>query len=142
MLKFGKLLKPMLNIMCNSYYYHYPYLHVNSDAAKSDKASEDITVYTALGSSATLTMNFYINPVNNYPVHWYMGDSVIQDTTVRNTVIGTHVQTTYTIFKVTHWELGNYKVQVTNWAIHGEHREVTFNLKLALRGENYGSIYC
>ena len=53
-----------------------------------------------------------------------------------------HVQTTYFIKDVTKEHLGNYNVQVINWAIFGEPNEVTFNVVLELRGEKVKPCEC
>ena len=94
-----------------------------------------MTVYTALGSDAVLTVKFQMNPVSNFTVYWSLGGEGIKNSNVKDTVNEEHVETTYFIRKVTNQHLGNYTVHVTNWAIASEHNEVTFNVILKLRGK-------
>ena len=106
-----------------------------SDSAKSDNKPEDMTVYTVLESAVNLTVKFCMNPVSNYDIYWTKGGLVLQDTNVRNTEKEKHIQTTYFISNVTDNQLGNYRVQVINWAIKNEPNEVIFNVTLKLRGK-------
>ena len=108
--------------------------HLISDKAKSENTPEEKTIYAILESTANLAVKFRMNPVSNCTVHWSMGDSVLQDTNIRNTVKGEHVQTTYSISNVTQEYLGKYTVRVINWAITGGNNEATFNIILALTG--------
>ena len=105
-----------------------------SDAAKLENP-QDLTVYTALESAAILTVKFHMNPVTNYTVYWYKGGSSLDDTNIRDKVKGKHIQTSYFVTYVKNKHLGNYTVQVINWAIASEHNEVTFNVILKLRGK-------
>ena len=95
-----------------------------------------MTVYAALESSANLTVEFRMNPVNNYKVTWSMGNSELQDTYVRDTVKEEFVQTTYSISDINKQQLGNYNVRVINRAIKGEPNEARFTVVLELRGES------
>ena len=106
-----------------------------SDVAKSENRPEDMTVYVDLESTAILNAKFRMNPVSNYTVYWFMGNSELQDTNIINTAKGEHVQTTYAITNVTKEQLGNYTAHVINQAITTEHNEVTLNVLLALRGK-------
>ena len=112
-----------------------------SDAAKLESTEEDLTVYAALDSSADLTVKFHINPVSDYKISWSIGDTVVQDSVVKNTVKEKHVETTYSILGVNESQLGNYTVQVINQAIRKEPNEATFTVVLELRGENIKAIY-
>ena len=94
-----------------------------------------MTVNAVLEASADLIVKFRINPVSNYKVSWFIGDSEVQDTDISNTETGEHVQTTYSISNVTKPQLGNYTVRVINQAIIGEPNEATFIVVLQLRGE-------
>ena len=92
-------------------------------------------VYAALESSVDLSVKFHMNPVSNYKISWFMGESEVQDTYISNTENGGHVQTTYSIFNMTKPQLGNYTVRVINQAIMGEPNDATFIVVLQLRGE-------
>ena len=94
-----------------------------------------MVVYTSLESAVNLTVKFSMNPVNNYGIYWSMGSLLLQDTNIRNTEKEGHIQTTYSISKVTDNQLGNYRVQVFNWAIESESNKVIFNVTLKLRGK-------
>ena len=89
-----------------------------------------MTVYTALESAGNLTVKFHINPVDNYTVHWSMGNLVLPGANVKDTVKDNHVQTTYYISDVTNKHLGNYTVHVINTAIKSEPNKATFNVLL------------
>ena len=119
---------------CNCFPYDNSFFLI-SDAAKLDSTLEDMTVYTALEFSVDLSVKFHINPVSNYKVTWFLGDSEVQDTYISNIEKGEHVQTTYSISNVTKPQLGNYTVRVINQAIIGEPNEATFIVVLQLRGE-------
>ena len=106
-----------------------------SDSAKLKNKPKDMTVYTSLESAVNLTVKFCMNPVSHYDIYWSKGGFVLQDTNVRNTEEGEHIQTTYCISNVTKIHLGNYTVQVINWAIESEPKEVKFNVTLKLRGK-------
>ena len=93
-----------------------------------------MTVFSALGSDAILTVKFHINPVSNFTVFWSIGGIGVKNSNVKDTVNEGHIETTYFIRKVTNKQLGNYTVQVINWAIASEHNEVTFNVILEFRG--------
>ena len=94
-----------------------------------------MTVFADLESTAILNVKFRMNPVSNYTVFWSMGDSVLQDTNIRNAVKDELVQTICSISNVTKEQLGSYTVLVINQAITSEHNEATFNVTLASRGE-------
>ena len=111
------------------------------DIAKSKETPEAITVYAALESPINLTVKFHINPVSNYTVYWFNGNSTILDTKVKTIVNEEQVQTTYSISEVTKDHLGNNTLQAINQAILDENNQVIFNLVLKLRGETYDSIY-
>ena len=91
-------------------------------------------MYTDLGSAANLTVKFQMNPVSKYTVSWFMGDSVLKYTNVRNPGGSVHVQIAYFVSYVTKKRLGNYTVEVINLAI-SEHNKVTFHMMLKLRGK-------
>ena len=110
------------------------------DAAKSENAPEDMTVYTSLGSTANLSVKFRINPAINCSIIWSMGDSVIHGTDVTHTVKEDHVQATHIITVVRNKNLGNYTVRVINMAMH-EHNEVTFAIRLKLRGKRCYAVF-
>ena len=95
-----------------------------------------MTVYATLRSTAKLTVKFRINPVSKFTVYWSMGDSVLQDINIINTINGDLVQTTYIILNVTNEQLGKYTIKVINWAINEENNEATFNIILTLTGNN------
>ena len=115
---------------------------VITDVAKFEN-NKDLTVYTYLESDAILTVNFQMNPVNNYTVNWLMGGQRLKNTNVRDVVDGEHVQTFHLISDVINKHLGNYTVRVINWAIENEHNEATFHVILKLRGKksNAGHFY-
>ena len=92
-------------------------------------------MYTVLESAVTLLVKFHMNPVSNYTVYWSKEDLTPQDINIRDVTDGEYIQTTYFIRKVTTKHLGNYTVQVINWAIESEHKEATFNVILKLKGE-------
>ena len=104
-----------------------------SDAAKVEN-TKDLIVHAALGSDAILTVKFQMNPVSNYTIHWSMDELMLPNTNVKNTYNGEHVQTSYIISGVTKEHLGNYTVQIINWAIATEDNEVSFNLELKMGG--------
>ena len=95
---------------------------------------QDFTVYTTLESAALLTVSFHINPVTNYTVNWYKEDLAPQHIRISDSVDEEHIETTCFIRKVTHKHLGNYTVQVINWAISSDQNEITFNITLKLEG--------
>ena len=100
-----------------------------TDIAKSENPN-DLTVYTSLESDAMLTVKFEMNPVNNYTIHWSMGEQRLENTNVKDIIDGEHIQASHVISDVTSKQLGNYTVRVVNWAIENEENEVTFILKL------------
>ena len=106
-----------------------------SDPAKSDNKPKDMTVYTILESAANLTVKFHLNPVSDYAVYWSKDGLELQDTNIKNTAKEEHIESTYLIPNVTDNQLGNYRVQVINWAIENEPHEVIFNVTLKLRGK-------
>ena len=105
-----------------------------SDAAKLENTHKDLTAYTDLESTANLTVKFRVNPVINSTVYWIIGDSVLQDINIQNTLKDEQIQATYFISHVTDEKLGKYTVQVINWAM-GKHNKVTFPVVLKLRGK-------
>ena len=108
---------------------------LETDAAKLKNTPGELTVYAALESAANLTVKFHINPTSNYTVYWSMGDLLVQDSNIRDTIEEHHVQTTYFIYNVTHEHLGTYNVRVINWAIIGEQNISRFNMTLKLPGK-------
>ena len=99
-----------------------------------------MVVFTALGSSASLTVKFHINPVKNYTVLWYMGISKLQVTNGTDIVTKQHVETTYAIKNVTSKQLGNYTCHVINSELTNEENGSIFKVTLKLRGKLEGSI--
>ena len=100
-----------------------------------------MTVYTTLKSTANLSVNFHMNPANNYKVLWSFGNTVLQTNDVSNTEKGEHIQVTNSISNVTNQKLGKYTVRVINRAITSEHNEATFIITLKLIGKKSSTFF-